>query len=82
MKKCLEENRRKGFSMVELIIVIADMAILVALIGTQLIPYLEKSRATRDLNTLDAIYKAYSDVLAESDNPSIQSNWKMKKFWI
>ena len=33
-----KKNGTKGFSMIELIIVIAVMAILIALIGTQLIP--------------------------------------------
>ena len=40
-------NRKKdnkGFSLVELIIVIAIMAILVGVVGTQVIPYIEKSR--------------------------------------
>lgn len=62
-------NRKKGFSMIELIIVIAVMAILIALIGTQLLPYLERSRATKDYNSLDALFKAYSSVISEADNP-------------
>lgn len=66
----MTKNRKKGFSMVELIIVLAIMAILVALIGTQLIPYLERSRATRDYDAMDSLYKAYNTVLAESDDPT------------
>lgn len=65
----IRKNREKGFSMIELIIVIAIMAILIALIGAQLIPYLERSRATRDYDALDSLYKAYSSVIAESDDP-------------
>lgn len=38
----------KGFSLVELIIVIAIMAILVGVVGTQVIPYLERSRRAKD----------------------------------
>ena len=38
----------KGFSLVELIIVIAIMAILVGVVGTQVIPYIEKSRKAKD----------------------------------
>ena len=34
----------KGFSLVELIIVIAIMAVLVGVVGTQVIPYMESSR--------------------------------------
>lgn len=65
----MKENFKKGFSMIELIIVIAIMAILVALIGTQLIPYIEKARGTRDLDSLEVVYSAYSYTVAESDHP-------------
>jgi type IV pilus assembly protein PilA len=38
----------KGFSLVELIIVIAIMAILVGIVGSQVLPYLNKSREAKD----------------------------------
>lgn len=60
-----KKNGTKGFSMIELIIVIAVMAILIALIGTQLIPYLEKSRKTRDLDTLNAVLTAAQSVCTD-----------------
>lgn len=60
-----KKNGTKGFSMIELIIVIAVMAILVALIGTQLIPYLDKSRRTRDLDTLNAVLTAVQSVVTD-----------------
>lgn len=44
-------NRKKdnkGFSLVELIIVIAIMAILVGVVGTQVIPYINKSKESKD----------------------------------
>lgn len=44
----------KGFSLVELIIVIAIMAILVGVVGTQVIPYIEKSRRAKDQQVLSA----------------------------
>lgn len=65
LKKLHEKKGKKGFSMIELIIVIAIMAILVALIGTQLIPYLEKSREKRDLTTLDTCKTALESVMAD-----------------
>lgn len=37
-----------GFSLVELIIVIAIMAILVGIVGTQVIPYINKSKKAKD----------------------------------
>ncbi|MDE7422224.1 MAG: type II secretion system GspH family protein [Lachnospiraceae bacterium] len=60
-----KKNGTKGFSMIELIIVIAVMAILIALIGTQLIPYLEKSRKTRDLDTMNAMLTAVQSVCTD-----------------
>ncbi|MEG1992546.1 MAG: prepilin-type N-terminal cleavage/methylation domain-containing protein [Acetivibrio sp.] len=57
----------KGFSLVELIIVIAIMAILVGVIGSQAIPYLEKSRAAKDLQTLDTMYTAFQSAIIENE---------------
>lgn len=62
-----KKNGTKGFSMIELIIVIAVMAILIALIGTQLIPYLEKSRKTRDLDTMNAMLTAIQSVCTDAE---------------
>ena len=44
----MKKLNNKGFSLVELIIVIAIMAILVGVVGTQVIPYLESSRKSKD----------------------------------
>jgi type IV pilus assembly protein PilA len=62
-----KKKGKKGFSMIELIIVIAIMAILIALIGTQLLPYLEKSREKRDMTTLDTILTATQSVISENE---------------
>lgn len=66
-KELQKKKGKKGFSMIELIIVIAIMAILIALIGTQLIPYLEKSRRGKDLNTLDACLTNFQSAIAEAE---------------
>lgn len=54
----------KGFSLVELIIVIAIMAILVGIVGSQVLPYLNKSREAKDQQILSgwvtAALSAYS----------------------
>lgn len=63
MKKTKMDN--KGFSLVELIIVIAIMAILVAIIGSQLVPYIEKSRISKDLSTLDTVYSSLQTTIAD-----------------
>lgn len=60
--KKLDNN---GFSLVELIIVIAIMAILTAVIGSQVIPYMEKSRVSKDRSTLDTVYTSFQTVAAD-----------------
>lgn len=53
-----KKANNKGFSLVELIIVIAIMAILVGIVGTQVIPYLERSREAKDLQILNSFSTA------------------------
>ncbi len=49
-----KKANNKGFSLVELIIVIAIMAILVGIVGTQVIPYLNKSKEAKDIQLLNS----------------------------
>ncbi|MBU5478534.1 type II secretion system GspH family protein [Eubacterium sp. MSJ-13] len=57
MKK-RKEAGNKGFSLVELIIVIAIMAILVGIVGTQVIPYINKSKESKDLQIINSFSTA------------------------
>lgn len=66
MKHC-----NKGFSLIELIIVVAIMAILVAVLAPQYIKYVEKSRQTRDQRMADEIRKA-CDVLVNDDEENLE----------
>lgn len=65
----MKKLNNKGFSLVELIIVIAIMAILVGVVGTQVIPYLENSRKAKDVQVLSswntAAMSAYSNAAAK-----------------
>lgn len=51
-------NKNKGFSLVEIIIVIAIMAILVAFLAPNIVQYVEKAKITSDQQLLQAINEA------------------------
>ena len=59
--------KNKGFSLVELIIVIAIMAILAAAIAPALIRYIDKSRKADDVSAAETINTAVSAALANED---------------
>ena len=64
MKK---NGKNKGFSLVELIIVIAIMAILIAIMAPILLRYVEKSKISADIKMLDSIYVALAYAAADPD---------------
>lgn len=47
------KTNNQGFSLVELVIVIAIMAILVGIVGTQVIPYIDKARKAKDIQIVN-----------------------------
>lgn len=57
----------KGFSLVELIIVVAIMAILIAILAPQYIKYVEKSRVAKDENQADEIRKCCTMLLSDEE---------------
>lgn len=57
----------KGFSLVELIIVIAIMVLLVGLLAPQYIKYLDKSRIAADTQLLDNVRQAMTTTMLDPD---------------
>lgn len=67
----MKKTNNKGFSLVELIIVIAIMAILVGVLAPQYLKYVEKSRLSADKDLLDSIYNACTTAASDPDLTSV-----------
>lgn len=75
MKAKNEKKDNKGFSLVELIIVIAIMAILVGIVGTQVLPYINKSKEAKDFQIINSYctaattaYSTYAEKITTTDS--------------
>ena len=69
----MKKTNNKGFSLIELIIVIAIMAILVAIIAPNLTKYLGKSKKNTDVKNLDEIESTLKTCITdyEMDNGTL-----------
>ena len=63
----MKKLNNKGFSLVELIIVIAIMAILAAALAPQLIKYIEKSRVSSDKTSAASVKSAFDTAISNED---------------
>lgn len=76
----MTQKNNKGFSLVELIVVIAIMAVLIGVLAPALIGNIEKSRESKDFTSLDTVYSAVKTALGdEAGNKAgvkLNGNWK------
>ena len=63
----VRENKNKGFSLVELIVVIAIMAVLVAVLAPALLQYVERSRAQKDDSAMGEVTNAILLAMSDQD---------------
>ena len=69
MKKMRKNN--KGFTLVELIIVVAIIAILTVAVAPQYLKYVEKSREASDLNAIEEVISVMNVAVADPANTSV-----------
>lgn len=69
MKKEFKGNN-KGFSLIELIIVVAIMAILIGILAPQYLRFVERSRQSADRQNVDEIVRAIEIWAADTEIPT------------
>ena len=63
----LRKSKNKGFSMVELIVVITVIAIVAMVLSPSLITYTERSRAQEDYSSMDEVVNAIEIAMADQN---------------
>lgn len=72
-----KKKDNKGFTLVELVIVVAILAILVGLLAPQYTKYVEKSRKAADVSNLDNIVQGFKVAAADSDYTVQQGTYQI-----
>ena len=67
MLKCDLRDKERGFTLIELVVVVAIMATLVGIVTPMFIKYVERSRQSADINTAEAAYTAAMVYFSDAD---------------
>ena len=70
-----QKGNNKGFSLIELIVVIAIMAVLIGVIAPQFLGYTEKAKKATDVQNAQAIASQIQVMIAENDRVKATENW-------
>lgn len=76
MNKIRSRKNNKGFSLVELIIVIAIMAILAGILIPQFVKYISSSKVSGDIQQAENIYNAVAATYADSQGDETKAGLK------
>lgn len=76
-KKNQKKLNNKGFSLVELIVVIAIMAVLVAVLAPQFTKYVDRSRQSNDATTVSGIVTAAEVAVADLDYDTPEGTYEI-----
>ena len=79
LQKRIQEGKKnnKGFSLVELIIVIAIMAILIGIVGMNVLPQIENARQSKDLQVLNAYLTESVEAVTQNASKCTASKYQL-----
>lgn len=70
----MKKTNNKGFSLVELIIVVAIMSVLVGVMAPQFVKYLERTKYTRDCSAIGTVLDACETMGLDPDSAWVVGN--------